>query len=114
MEKEIKPVYSLRVASLADIARFAALMLSMGQPAYILHFVYNDKNYYGVLAIYHDYYNYHGIPIFYYYIGEEKGRYLLVKVDETGEQIMFSDKTRTGWISIPIIMLYEKPSFIQI
>jgi len=29
---ELKPVYTLRVTSIADIARFAATMLTLGQP----------------------------------------------------------------------------------
>jgi|ECHnycMinimDraft_1075156.scaffolds.fasta_scaffold00104_16 hypothetical protein len=112
--EEIKPVYSLRVATVSDIARFAALMITLGQPAYIIHFNHNGENFYGLLAIYHDYFELKGIPIFYYYSGKEEGKYLLIKVDDSGEQVTFSDKTRTGWISIPIITLKEKPQFIQV
>jgi hypothetical protein len=112
--EEIKPVYSVRVSTLSDIARFAALMISLGQPAYIVHFNYNGEKYYGLLAIYHDYFNLKGVPIFYYHVGNEEGKYLLIKVDETGEQVLFSDRTRSGWISIPVISLKEKPNFIQV
>jgi hypothetical protein len=38
----------------------------------------------------------------------------LVKVDDMGEQVKFSDKIMTGWTPIPIMTLSEKPSFIQI
>jgi hypothetical protein len=111
---ELKPVFTLRVTSIADIARFAATMLTLGQPVYLLHFKHNNKHYYGILAIFHDYFNLNGVPIFYYYEGEEEGKYVLVKLDETGEHVVFSDRTRTGWLSIPIVSLYEKPDFIKL
>ncbi len=111
---EIKPLYSIKVSSIADIARFAAMMISLGQPAYLIHFKHEDKNYYGMLAIFHDYFNLNGVPIFYYCISESEGKYVLVKVDEGGEVISFSDKTKVGFISIPIISLERKPSFIEI
>jgi hypothetical protein len=111
---EIKPVYSIRVASISDIARFAALMISLGQPAYIIHFKHEEENYYGMLAIFHDYFNLNGVPIFYYCSAKEEGKYILVKVDEGGELVMFSDRTKAGYISIPVITLYKKPEFIQL
>jgi len=111
---EIKPLYSIRVASISDIARFAALMISLGQPAYIIHFKHKEENYYGMLAIFHDYFNLNGVPIFYYCIDKEEGKYILVRVDESGETITFADRTKAGYISIPIINLYKKPDFIEL
>lgn len=111
---EIRPVYSIRVATIADIARFAAMMISLGQPAYLIHFKHNGNNYYGMFAIFHDYFSLNGVPIFYYCISEEEGRYVLVRVDESGEVISFSDRTKAGFISIPIISLYKKPDFIEL
>jgi len=111
---EIRPLYSIRVASISDIARFAALMISLGQPAYVIHFKYEQENYYGLLAIFHDYFNLNGVPILYYCTDKEEGKYILVKVDETGESITFADKTKAGYISIPIITLFKKPDFIQL
>ncbi|MEM3833142.1 MAG: cren protein [Thermoprotei archaeon] len=115
MKGEIEKVISLRTEGPADIARVAAAIIVMGQPMYLIHFKHDEKHVYGMLAIFHDYYGFNGIPIFYYFISEsDMGKYLLVKVDDSGEYVRFSDKIMTGWTPIPIMTLTEKPSFIQI
>ncbi len=111
---EIKPVYSLEASSIADIARFAAMMISLGQPAYLIRFTHEEKNYYGMFVIFHDYFNLNGVPIFYYCTNENEGKYILVRVDEGGETILFSDRTKAGFISIPVISLDKKPPFVEI
>lgn len=115
MKDGIEKVISLRTEGPADIARVAASIVTLGQPIYLIHFKHDGKHVYGMLAIFHDYYDFNGIPIFYYFISEsDLGKYLLVKVDDVGEQVRFSDKIMTGWTAIPIMTLAEKPSFIQI
>lgn len=111
---ELRPLYSIKVSSISDIARFAALMISLGQPAYIIHFKHEGKKIFGMLAIFHDYYTLNGVPVFYYCTSEEEGKYIIVKVDETGETVSFSDRTRAGYISIPVIYLDKKPDFIDL
>ena len=113
---ELKAAKALRIKGIEDLARFAASHIALGQPAYILHFKHGDRHIYGTFLVYHDYYNLYGVPLFYYYesLEEVKGRYLLVKAEETRENVVFSDGVRAGWIAVPIVNLMEKPDFINL
>ncbi|MCC6013617.1 MAG: cren protein [Candidatus Verstraetearchaeota archaeon] len=105
----------IEVEDIRDLARLVASTISMGQPIYLLHFVHNNKHYYGVLGVYNNYYDKYGLPIFYYYSSEKSlnGKYILVKMDEK-EEVIFSDGVKPGWIAVPIINLKEKPEFLEI
>ncbi len=107
----------VRVGKINDLARIAATIITLGQPAYIVRFKNKDnKLTYAIIAVLRDYYKYYGIPMLYYYIDDGSilkgnGNYLLVKVDEQGEHIELSKSTKPGWVAIPIIDLAEKPGF---
>ena len=114
--ERLKGIESLKVDSLNDLARFAASMVALGQPVYVIHFQDGGKHIYGVFAVYHDYYDLYGIPLFYYYESDSEldGRYILVKAEEPKETIQISNGTRPGWLTVPIINLKEKPVFIDL
>lgn len=106
----------VKVGSLRDLARIAASIVTLGQPAYLVRFPGKDGGkVYGIIAVLRDYYKLYGLPMLYYYVdsGNElgDGSYLLVKLDDQGEHIEVSHATRPGWVAIPIINLAEKPSF---
>ncbi|RUM47424.1 MAG: cren protein [Hyperthermus sp.] len=106
----------VRVNKISDLARVAATIITLGQPAYLVRFTHNGRRVYAIIAVLRDYYKYYGLPMIYYYVDEEDkfkdGSYLLVKVDDQGEQIELSKGIRHGWVAIPIIDLAEKPSFV--
>ncbi|MEM0217325.1 MAG: hypothetical protein QXM73_01045 [Candidatus Nezhaarchaeales archaeon] len=112
-ERKIEPTTLIRVKSLNDLARFAASMSTLGQMIYVIHFEHEGKHVYGLFAVYHDYYNLYGLPIFYYYISNEKlnGKYLLIKTEEGKEYVLVSEGSKPGWVAIPIISLDEPPPF---
>lgn len=112
-ERKIEPTILVKVKSLNDLARFAASMSTLGQMIYIIHFEHEGKHVYGLFAVYHDYYNLYGLPIFYYYASNEKlnGKYLLIKTEESKEYVLVSEGSKPGWIAIPIISLDEPPPF---
>lgn len=112
---KVEPSKKLRVVDMKDLARLVASTISMGQPIYLIHFIHNEKHYYGVLGVYNNYYDKYGLPLFYYYETDKpfNGKYLLVKMDEK-EEIVFSEGVKPGWIAVPIINLREKPEFINL
>jgi len=113
---ELQPVRTVKVKEFKDLGRIAAYLCSLGQPVYVLHFKEKDRNVYGILMIFKDYYNLYGVPLFYYYIGDREldGNYILVKVDERGERVEISKGTRVGWFHAPIIRLEKRPEFIRL
>jgi len=112
-ERKIEPTTLIKVKSLNDLARFAASMSTLGQMIYVIHFEHEGKHVYGLFAVYHDYYNLYGLPIFYYYISNEKlnGKYLLIRTEESREYVLVSEGSKPGWVAIPIISLDEPPPF---
>ena len=112
VEEKLIPV---RVSSIHDLARIAASIITLGQPAYLVRFPgRNGKKIYGIIAVLRDYYKLYGLPMLYYYIDSGnmgEGNYLLVKVDDQGEHVELAKNTRPGWVAIPIIDLEEKPPF---
>jgi len=106
----------VKVGSIGDLARIAATIVTLGQPAYLVRFeASGGRKAYGIIAVLRDYYKYYGLPMIYYYEDSDgklgDGNYLLVKVDDSGEHIEVGRSTRPGWIAIPIIDLAEKPPF---
>jgi len=105
----------VRVSSIHDLARIAATIISLGQPAYLVRYSNDDgKKIYGIIAVLRDYYKLYGLPMLYYYVDSNQlgeGNYLLVKVDDQGEHVEVSKGTKPGWIAVPIIDLAEKPAF---
>ncbi|MCX8204838.1 MAG: cren protein [Candidatus Nezhaarchaeota archaeon] len=111
---ETKYVKPIEVRSLSDLARFAASIATLGQPVYVVHFKDGERHVYGVFAVYHDYYDLYGIPLFYYYSCDEEldGTYILIKAEESRESVQVSYGARPGWVAIPIVNLKAKPPFI--
>lgn len=109
-------VVCIKLLSIADLARLAAAMVTTTSYVYLVHFNHNGKHYYGLFATFRDYYKYHGVPILYYVERDEplKGKYLAIKVDESGEVVESLSGVRAGWICIPIISLNRKPDFIEV
>lgn len=114
-EDDFKPPIMMRVKSIEDIARFVASAAAMGQPIYLLSFPVGEKQIYGLLAVYHDYFDYYGVPLFYYHTSEKilAGKYLLVKTEETRELVSVGDGVKPGWIAVPIIHLEKVPPFLE-
>lgn len=112
-ERKLEPTTLVKVKSLSDLARFAASMSTLGQMIYVIHFEHGGKHVYGLFAVYHDYYDLYGLPIFYHYISNEKlnGKYLLIKTEEGKEYVLVSEGSKPGWVAIPIISLDEPPPF---
>jgi hypothetical protein len=106
----------VKLVSIADLARLASSMVSMGGSVYIVHFVHAGKHYYGLLATFRDYYKYYGVPLLYYVETLEplKGKYIAVKMDESGEKVESIEGVRAGWICIPIVNLERKPDFVEV
>lgn len=104
----------VEVQSLNDLARFAASMVALGQPVYVVHFKDGERHVYGVFAVYHDYYDLYGVPLFYYYSSNEEldGTYILIKAEEPKESVQVSYGTKPGWVAIPIVNLKSKPPLI--
>ncbi len=114
--KEIPKCISIKLRSLNDLARFASAMATLGHGTYIIHFEKNGKHFYGMYAVFRDYYKYYGLPLFYYIELKEAldGRYLIVHTDERGENIEVSRGTRPGRVSIPIIDLKVAPDIVDV
>lgn len=55
-------------------------------------------------------------PLFYYYVSDKDlhGNYILLRTKENSEKVEVSYGAKPGWISIPIINLKNKPSFIDL
>jgi len=114
---EVESLVAIKVASLNDIARLAASLISMGQPSYVVKFYEGDKPVYGLFAIFRDYYKLYGLPILYYYPhekDEKDARYILVKTNGYEERVELAKTTKPGHIAIPIVTLAEKPRFIRV
>lgn len=114
---ELDRVVAVRVSSLGDIARLASTLASRMFLMPVYRFRGRRGWVYALQTIYKDYYKYYGVPIVYYYVaGEEDSgrpvRYILARADETGERVEVSDRTRTGWVAIPVINLEEKPGYM--
>ena len=113
--EEFKAPIMMKVKAIEDIARFVASAAGMGQPIYLLSFPLGEKQVYGLLAVYHDYYDYYGVPLFYYHMSEKTlgGKYLLMKTEETKETVSLGDGVKPGWIAVPIISLEKVPPFLE-
>ena len=111
-----KKAVGVRLDTLADLIRLASSMVSMGSRVYIVHFAHNSRHYYGLLVTFRDYYKYYGVPLFYYVELDRplKGNYVLLRADEAGERVEEGRGPRTGWISIPVINLADKPDFLEV
>lgn len=106
----------MRLSSLADLARLASSMAGMGVGVYVIHFPHNEKHYCGLLVTLRDYYKYYGVPLFYYVELDAplKGKYIVMKVDDSGEKVGISEGVRAGLISVPIVSLTSKPNFLEV
>ncbi len=111
-------VMAIKVSSIRDIARLAASSITLGQMTYLVRFRVDGKKIIGSLAVFRDYYNMYGIPLFYYTECDdrecEERHYVSFKIDETGEKLSFTDKNIPGTIMIPIVEFSEVPSFISL
>lgn len=112
---ELRKVIKLRVRSLNDLARMAASVIALGQPTYVIRIRDGEKVVYGLLAVFRDYFNLHGVPLLYYYVDEyggAEGNYILIKSDESGEKVEVSKGIKPSYLSIPVIDLAEFPDFL--
>jgi len=115
----IEKVVGIKVSSINDIARFAMSLASLGQTPYIIRFKKENKVVYGLLAVFRDYYKYYGLPLLYYHVDDDVSKhsgknYILIRSDEAGEKVEFSEGTRPGWIAIPILDIETIPDFLNI
>lgn len=111
-------VVAIRVSSFGDLVRLVSSAAHMMVVMPVYRFKFKGKIVYAVQTIYKDYYKLYGVPIVYYYSTDDDGldpfkaKYILAKADESGEKIEVSDRTRLGWLSIPLVNLEDKPPFI--
>ena len=118
MDESKKPsnVIPIRLKSINDLARMASSTTLMMQPTYVVR--YRDdkgKLILGFLAVFRDFYNYYGLPLFYYCLVDERfasGNYLIVRSDESGEKVELSKSPKPGFVSVPIIDLDKAPEFL--
>jgi hypothetical protein len=115
--EEIPKAQVIEVSSLADIARLAVAMISFAVVMPIYKYVENGEVVFFVQTTYRDYFKFYGVPLIYLYRTKasqelEKSKYVLIRVDETGEKVEVGDRSRPGWTSIPVIDLKEKPGFL--
>ncbi len=115
--KDIEKMIPVKVESLLDLVKMAAILSVPHGAAYIIRFKQdNGKIVLGALSLLKDYYKYYGLPVFYYVVlsGEQareagEARYIILATDT--DTISFSKEPRPGR-SIPIITWSEKPVFI--
>ncbi len=109
-------VIPIKLKSIRDLARMAGSTTLMMQPTYVVRYR-NSKGrlVMGFLAVFRDFYNYYGLPLFYYCLVDDSytdGNYLIVKSDESGERVELSKSPRPGFVSVPIVDLDEAPEFL--
>ena len=112
---EERKAIAVKVSRLSDLAKIATLGASRMFILPIYRYVENGRTIYFVQTVFKDYFKLYGLPVIYYYVenGEgRKGGYILIKVDESGEQVELSSGTKPGWLAVPIIDLDGKPIFI--
>jgi len=118
--ESLGPARMVRVASLADLVRLASSFASRMVVMPVYRFVGEGGALYFLQMMYKDYYRCYGVPVVYYYWWEgdelppEKAKYVLVRGDETGEKVEVSDRTRPGWIIVPLINLAELPPYVRL
>lgn len=116
---DIEKVVTVRVTGLADLARLAVAPAAHFMVMPVYRFKWRGRVVYMVYLSFKDYYKMYGVPLVYYYtrpveedVPDDIAKFLLVKVDEFGERVEISGSSKTGYVSIPIINLAEKPVFI--
>ncbi len=108
----------VRVESLNDLVRLASTLAGrmVVMPVYRLRS--ERGSLYFLQMMYKDFYRCYGLPVIYYFFAEgdvrdaSEARYILVRGDETGERVEVSDRTRTGWVIVPVINLAEPPEYL--
>jgi len=108
---------AIRLASIRDLIRIASTAAASMQPTYILRYKNKEgKTVIGFLAVFRDYYNLYGLPLFYYVVDRDNelrdANYVLVMLDETGEKIEPSKTTKPGYIAVPIVNVDKAPDFL--
>ncbi len=116
-KEEIRRTIPIRLSSISDLVRMVSSAAMSMQPAYIIRYRLNDGRYIlGFLAVFRDYYNYYGLPMFYYVVENDErfrdAKYILVKLDENGERIEPAKTTRPGYVAVPIINVEKAPEFL--
>jgi len=114
---DLAPVVAIKLSSVRDLVRMASSVAMSVQSTYILRFKKNGRTVLGFLAVFRDYYNYYGVPMFYYAFDDDdafsNANYVLVKLDERGERIEPSTTSRPGYVTIPIINVDKLPPFLE-
>ncbi|RLG77036.1 MAG: cren protein [Thermoprotei archaeon] len=108
---------AIKLASIRDLIRIASTAAASMQPTYILRYRDREgKTVIGFLAVFRDYYNLYGLPLFYYVIDHDNelkdANYVLVRLDESGEKIEPSKTTKPGYIAVPIVDVDKAPEFL--
>ncbi len=110
----------VRVASLADLVRLASSLAGRMVIMPVYRVVGEKGSLYFLQMMYKDYYRCYGLPVVYYYYWEgdtrpaEEVRYIMIRSEETGERLEVTDRTRPGWIVVPVINLAEKPVYVPV
>lgn len=92
----------------SNVVMLLAYNASTGEPVGLVRLEIVDRIFYKL----------YGIPVIYYHVSEDDGleaskaKYLLIKVDEMGEKVEITDRTKPGWIGVPLVNLESKPPFI--
>ena len=113
---DVEKAWVVKVGSLNDLVRVAGSIVLSRNPIYIMRFHYRDLTVYTMLSVIRDYYKYYGVPMAYYYTvkdggNEHESNYILIKVDEMGEEVILTNKIRHGYAVIPVLDLAEPPPF---
>jgi len=117
-KKEVfRSTVAIKLASIRDLVRIASTAAASMQPTYILRYKDKEgKTVIGFLAVFRDYYNLYGLPLFYYVIDHDNelkdANYVLVRLDESGEKIEPSKTTKPGYIAVPIVNVDKAPEFL--
>ncbi|NPA97083.1 MAG: cren protein [Crenarchaeota archaeon] len=113
----LAPVVAIKLSSVKDLVRMASSVAMTMQSTYIIRFRRNGRTVLGFLAVFRDYYNYYGVPMFYYAFDDDgafsEASYVLVKLDERGERIEPSASSKPGYVTIPIINIEKLPPFLE-
>ncbi len=116
-EPNLAPVVAVKLSSVKDLIRMASSVAMTMQSTYIIRFKRGGRTVLGFLAVFRDYYNYYGVPMFYYAFDEDgsfsDANYVLVKLDERGERIEPSPTSKPGYVTIPIINIEKLPPFLE-
>lgn len=117
---EVEKAVMVPVGGIEDLARLAGSLAGrmIVVPIYRVPLP-GEGILYFLQMMYKDYYKYYGLPVVYYYLDtngspDRRVKYVLAKADDMGEKVELSDRTRPGYLAIPVINLEEPPSYLDL